>query len=87
MAATSAPAPVAEKPTETKAERFVRLANARTMKALDAIAAIGGLASKANYEYSEEQVSKVLGTLADEMRKLEARFKNPEAKEGRASIL
>lgn len=77
MAAT-APA-TTEKPAETKGQKFTRLANSRVPKALDAIANIGGLASKTNYEYTDEQIAKIFGALEAEMTKLQARFKNPEA--------
>ena len=70
---------VAPKAEETKAEKFARLAVSRTNKALDAIAALGGLAAKGNYEYTEEQVAKIFGAIEAEMSKLQAKFKNPDA--------
>lgn len=69
----------AEEPKETKAEKFARLATSRTNKALDAIAALGGLAAKGNYEYTEEQVAKIFTALEAELSKLQTKFKNPEA--------
>lgn len=77
MAAT-APA-TTEKPAETKEAKFVRLATTRTGKALDAIAMIGGLASKTNYAYTDEQVAKIFAALEAEMTKLQSKFKNPDA--------
>lgn len=79
MAATPAPAPATETPAETKGQKFVRLATTRTGKALDAIAMIGGLASKTNYEYTDEQVAKIFAALEAEMTKLQTKFKNPDA--------
>jgi hypothetical protein len=79
MAATPAPTPVAEKPAETKAQKFARLANLRVNKALDAIANIGGLASKTNYEYTPAQAAAMFGALEAEMSKLQTKFKNPDA--------
>ena len=70
-------APATNEATESKAEKFVRLGQSRTEKALSAIANIGGLASKTNYEYTDEQVTKIFGALESEMTKLQARFKNP----------
>lgn len=64
---------------ESKADKFVRLATSRTSKALDAIANIGGLASKTNYDYTDEQVAKIFGALEAEMTKLQTRFKNPDS--------
>jgi hypothetical protein len=77
MAKTAAPT---DNKTETKAERFDRLAVSRVNKALDAIAMIGGLAAKGNYDYTDEKVAKIFGALETEMTKLQAKFKNPEAK-------
>lgn len=74
--ANTAPAKTEEK-TETKAERFVRLGQSRTSKALDAIANIGGLANKGNYEYTEEQANKILKALEAEVVKLSQKFANP----------
>lgn len=69
-----------EEKTETKREKFVRLANSRTGKALDAIANLAGLASPTNYEYTEADWAKVFSALEAEMTKLQARVKNPSTK-------
>ena len=63
------------KSEETKAAKFQRLAVNRTNKALDAIASIGGLSNKGNYEYTEEQVAKIFGALEAELTKLQGKFK------------
>jgi hypothetical protein len=70
---------VAAQAVETKADKFKRLGNARTAKAMDAIANIGGLANTASYEYSPEQVQKIFGALEGELTKLQERFKSPSA--------
>lgn len=72
-------AATATEATETKGQKFARLATSRTNKALDAIANLGGLASKTNYEYTDEQVAKIFGALEAEMTKLQTKFKNPDA--------
>ena len=41
---------------ETKRERFVRLAEARTNKILDMIKLLGNCSSRSNYEYTDEDV-------------------------------
>lgn len=66
-------------PEETKADKFKRLAESRVSKALSAIATIGGLASKTNYEYTPEQVEKIIGALNAEVTVLANRFAKPEA--------
>lgn len=52
---------------ETKQEKFVRLAENRTNKALEMIRLIGNLANKSVYEYSEEDVSKIFNALESEL--------------------
>lgn len=77
--AKDAPAITSEKPAETKAQKFARLANLRVNKALDAIANIGGLASKTNYEYTPAQAGAMFAALEGELTKLQSKFKNPDA--------
>jgi len=74
MATATTPAP-----EKSKAEKFKTLAETRTGKALSAIAVIGGLASTTNYEYTQEQVDKIIGALTAEVAVLANRFANPKA--------
>lgn len=64
---------------ESNADKFKRLAIARTNNALKAIALVGGLSNKANYEYNDEQVSSIMKALEAEVIKVANRFKNPAA--------
>ncbi len=66
---------------ETKRERFVRLAEARTNKILEMIRLLGNCSSKANYEYSEEDVKEIFGALEKELRNTKNKFLGIEAKE------
>lgn len=59
---------------ETKRERFVRLAEARTNKILDMMKLLGNCSSKTNYEYTEEDVKKIFGAIEREMKNTKARF-------------
>jgi hypothetical protein len=61
-----------------KRQRFIELAEARVTRALNAIRVIGNLSNRANYEYSGEDVEKILGALRDELALVEARFCDPE---------
>lgn len=54
--------PVA-KENETKAEKFVRLAEYRINKAMDAIGRLEALSNRSSYEYSPEQVEAMFGAL------------------------
>lgn len=75
---TQAPAtaPVVE---ETKAEAFKRLANKRMTVALDKIRLVGNLHARGNYEYTEEQVARMISALHAEIESIEAKFKPSNA--------
>lgn len=47
-------------------EKFVRLATQRVSKALKAIQLIGNLSNRSNYDYTEEDVQKILRALQEE---------------------
>lgn len=59
---------------ETKRERFVRVAEARTNKILDMMKLLGNCACKTNYEYTEEDVKKIFAALEREMKNTRAKF-------------
>lgn len=59
---------------ESPSDKFKRLANQRTNKALKYIDMLKNLASR-QYEYTDEQVAIILGALRGEVDELEAAFK------------
>ena len=65
---------------ETKAEKFVRLGQARTARILDAIASLEGLAVPALYEYTPEQWQKIFEAINESLGKVQTRLKNPNVK-------
>lgn len=64
---------------ETKRERFVRLAEARTNKILDMLKLLGNCSSKSNYEYSEEDVKKIFAAIERETKNAKAKFNGTDA--------
>lgn len=64
---------------ETKAQKFTRLGVSRVEKALTSISMIGGLANKANYEYTDTQVNEIEGALKAELDVLMKRFRSPQS--------
>ena len=48
---------------ETKAERFVRVAEQRTQQVVDAIHSLSNCASRVCYDYTPEQVRQILKEL------------------------
>lgn len=72
---------------ETKRERFVRLAEARTNKILDMMKLLGNCSSKSNYEYTEEDVRKIFNAIEKEMKNARAKFNGTESlKEDRFTL-
>lgn len=61
---------------ETKRERFVRIAESRTNKAIDMIRLIGNCANKSTYDYTEKDVNKIFDTLKRELNIAREQFNN-----------
>lgn len=57
----------AAKPVESKAEKFARLGAMRTTKAINAMRGLRKLANSNNYEYTPEQVEKIVTALKAEV--------------------
>ena len=72
--------------TESKRERFVRLAEARTNKILEMMKLLGNCSSKSNYDYTEEDVKKIFTALEKELKNTKNRFLGLEAKEERFTL-
>jgi len=60
----------------TKRTNFIRLAEARVTKALKSIKVIGNLSNKTNYEYTDQDINKIINALQAEINLLKSRFKN-----------
>lgn len=60
--------------SESKHDRFKRLAAARGERVLKDIALLGNLSHRGNYEYSEAEVRKLFATIEAELRDCKARF-------------
>jgi len=61
--------------SESKAEKFERIAERRVNETLRALRLLGNLADRRNYEYSADQVSTLLSVIDQEVRTLRSRFK------------
>jgi hypothetical protein len=64
-----------------KREKFVQLAESRTVNAIKAIRVIGKLGNKAAYEFSDGDVKKIVGALAREIEALKVRMTSNRGKE------
>ena len=72
--------------TETKRDRFIRLAEARTNKILEMLRLLGNCSSKANYDYTDEDVKKIFAALERELKSVRNRFNGGENKEERFTL-
>jgi len=59
---------------ENKADKFQRLAIARVNRAIHSIRLIGNLASRSNYDYTDEQVTKITDALINEVAQVKLKF-------------
>lgn len=72
--------------TESKREKFVRLAEARTNKIIEMLKLLGNCSSKTNYEYTEEDVKKIFAEIEKETKNAKARFQSFETSEKRFKL-
>lgn len=59
---------------ENKRDRFIRLAENRTNKALEMIRLIGNLSNKAVYDYSKQDIDKIFTTIEKEVAEAKKQF-------------
>ena len=59
---------------ETKREKFIRLAEARTNKILKMVELLGNLSNKSSYEYTEEDINRIYERLYEELNLSRERF-------------
>lgn len=72
--------------TESKRDRFVRLAEARTNKILEMMRLLGNCSSKSNYDYTDEDVRKIFGALEKELKNTKNRFLGLDIKEEKFTL-
>lgn len=63
-------------------EKFVRLATKRVSTALKAIQLIGNLSNRSNYDYTEEDVQKILKALQEELGACRKKFELAVKRQG-----
>ena len=67
---------------ETKREKFVRLAEARTNKIISMIQLLGNCSNQSQYEYSQKDVDKILKAIQTELDEAKKRFSRLESEKG-----
>ena len=69
---------MANKENESKRERFVRLAEARTNKIIDMIQLLGNCSNSSAYEYTQQDVEQIFSAIEAELREAKKKFAKSE---------
>lgn len=70
------------KSSDARREKFVKLAESRTVTAIKAIRIIGKLGNRNAYDYDDADVRKIVKALNDEIEALKSRMKTMKASDG-----
>ena len=68
-------------PTETKRDKFLRLATHRTKEILTRLRILGNCADKQRYEYTENDIRKIFSTIDEQLKEVKAKFSTIKEKE------
>ena len=72
---------ISSKNASSKRDKFVSLAQSRTVNAIKAIRVIGKLGNKSAYDFNETDVKKIVAALNREVEALRARMTSTSGKE------
>lgn len=70
---------MAGRENESKREKFVRLAEARTNKIIDMIQLLGNCSNSSVYEYTQEDVDQIFAAIETEVREAKKKFAKTES--------
>ena len=73
---------MAGKENESKREKFVRLAEARTNKIIDMIQLLGNCSNQSQYEYTQKDVNKIFSAIQAELDDAKKRFNKQDSQKG-----
>lgn len=71
--------------TETKKQRFQRLAEKRTNDVLERLRVLGNCANRGQYEYTAEEVRKILNAIEKALEVIKVKFKDGETQKFKLS--
>lgn len=67
---------------ETKREKFVRIAEARTNKIINMIQLLRNCSNQSLYEYSQKDVNKIFNTIQTELDEAKKRYSKQDSQKG-----
>ena len=65
---------------ETKREKFIRLAEARTNKIIDTLQLLGNLSNTSTYEYSKKDVDQMFKAIEEAVNDAKAKYNKADVK-------
>ena len=71
---------------ETKRQKFLRLANARTNKIIETIRLLSNLSNKSNYDYDELDIDKIFKAIDKEVKIAKNEFRSNEDKKEKFTL-
>ena len=71
---------------ESKRNKFIRIAEARTNKIISMIQLLGNCANPASYEYTEKDFSDIFNTIEKEVRIAKSKFNASDGKESKFKL-
>lgn len=69
-----------ENSRESKRDKFIRLAEARTNKIIDMLQLLGNCSNSNVYDYTQQDVDKIFSAIETEMREAKKKFNKVESK-------
>jgi hypothetical protein len=69
-----------ENKKETKRDKFVRLAEARTNKIIDMLQLLGNCSNTSAYDYTQADVDKIFNAIESEVREAKKKFSKMDSK-------
>ena len=67
---------------ETKREKFVRIAEARTNKIINMIQLLGNCSNQSLYEYSQKDINKIFNTIQTELDEAKKIYSKQDSQKG-----
>lgn len=72
--------------SESKHDKFIRIAEARTNKIIDMIRLLSNCSNKATYQYDNTDVKKIFSTLEEELKNCKSKFQDAGEKENKFTL-
>lgn len=72
---------------ESKREKFVRLAEARTNKILDMLELLGNCSNQSAYDYTQQDVDRIFSAIESEVREVKKKFGKSDTKKATKFVL